>query len=257
MKTVQPKITLVGAGPGDIELITVKGLEAVKKADVILYDALVNEELLSYAPIAKKIFVGKRKGFKALSQEEINELLVQEALENGNVVRLKGGDSFVFGRGYEELLHAAAFGVETEVVPGISSSIAVPGLAGIPVTHRGVSNGFFVITASLSDGSLNPDLAFAAQTNATVVILMGRSKLAEITELFNSYGKGETSLAIISNGSLPNQQLVTGKVNEIANRISADVAPAPAIILIGDVVDIYHEKQQLSNEALFAEAAWI
>ncbi|NDF61314.1 MAG: uroporphyrinogen-III C-methyltransferase, partial [Crocinitomicaceae bacterium] len=123
-KHTTPKVTLVGAGPGDLELITVKGLNAIKKADVILYDALVNEELLDYAPIAKKVFVGKRKGFKAYSQQEINLLLVKNAFSHKNVVRLKGGDSFVFGRGYEELEYIESFGIETSVIPGISSSIA-------------------------------------------------------------------------------------------------------------------------------------
>lgn len=251
----QAKITLVGAGPGDIGLITVSGLEAVKKATVILYDALVNEELLTYAPIAKKIFVGKRLGFKAFSQEEINELLVKEAKENGHVVRLKGGDSFVFGRGYEEILYAESQGVSTTVIPGISSSISVPGLAGIPVTHRGASNGFFVITASLADGSLNPDLAKAATTNATVVILMGRSKLAQIAEVFTQQGKSDQAIAIISNGSLPNQQIVAGKVKDIVSKVTEQTAPAPAVIVVGEVVNTYLKRQgNLENvlEAILA-----
>jgi uroporphyrin-III C-methyltransferase len=240
MKTqhTTPKITLVGAGPGDLELITVKGLNAIKKAEVILYDALVNEELLDYAPIAKKIFVGKRKGYKAYSQQEINLLLVKYAFSHGNVVRLKGGDSFVFGRGFEEIQYAESFGIETSVVPGISSSIAVPALSGIPVTHRGTSTSFTVISASLSNGELNPDVNFAAQSNGTTVILMGLSKLEEILSIYKRAGKYDTGVAIISNGSLPNQQILRGSVATIRYQFEENPIPSPAIIVVGEVVNL-------------------
>lgn len=232
----QPKIALVGAGPGDPDLLTIKGQKAIQQADVILYDALVNEIILDLAPTAKKIFVGKRRGVKAYSQDQINRLIVQEAIANGNVVRLKGGDSFVFGRGYEELEYAHLFGIPVEVVPGISSSISVPALAGIPVTHRGASNGFYVLTAVLSDGSLNPEIKQAAQTNATIVILMGLNKLAEIAAIFSDSGKKTESVAVISNGSLPNQRTVIGTIGNIASRAAHEGIPAPAVIVIGEVV---------------------
>jgi uroporphyrin-III C-methyltransferase len=232
----QPKIALVGAGPGDPDLLTIKGQKAIQQADVILYDALVNEIILDLAPTAKKIFVGKRRGVKAFSQDQINRLMVQEAIENGNVVRLKGGDSFVFGRGYEELEFAHLFGIPVEVVPGISSSISVPALAGIPVTHRGASNGFYVLTAVLSDGSLNPEIKQAAQTNATIVILMGLNKLSEIATIFSDSGKKTESIAVISNGSLPNQQTVIGNMGNIVNRAAQEGIPAPAVIVVGEVV---------------------
>ena len=237
-KHTTPKVTLVGAGPGDLELITVKGLNAIKKADVILYDALVNEELLDYAPIAKKVFVGKRKGFKAYSQQEINLLLVKYAFSHKNVVRLKGGDSFVFGRGYEELEYIESFGIETSVIPGISSSIAVPALAGIPVTHRGTSTSFTVISASLSNGELNPDIKHAANKNGTVVILMGLTKLAEIVSIYKRAGKFETGIAIISNGSLPNEQIVRGNISTILYNYEENPVPSPAIIVVGEVVNL-------------------
>lgn len=232
----QPKIALVGAGPGDPDLLTIKGQKAIQQADVILYDALVNEIILDLAPTAKKIFVGKRRGVKAFSQDQINRLIVQEAIANGNLVRLKGGDSFVFGRGYEELEYAHLFGIPVEVVPGISSSISVPALAGIPVTHRGASNGFYVLTAVLSDGSLNPEIKQAAQTNATIVILMGLNKLAEIATIFSDSGKKTESVAVISNGSLPNQRTVIGTIGNIASRAAHEGIPAPAVIVIGEVV---------------------
>lgn len=232
----QPKIALVGAGPGDPDLLTIKGQKALQQADVILYDALVNEIILDLASNAKKIFVGKRRGVKAYTQNQINRLIVQEAIENGNVVRLKGGDSFVFGRGYEELEYAHLFGIPVEVVPGISSSISVPALAGIPVTHRGASNGFYVLTAVLSDGSLNPEIKQAAQTNATIVILMGLNKLAEIAAIFSEAGKKTEGTAVISNGSLPNQRTVIGNISNIVYRTEYESIPAPAVIVIGEVV---------------------
>ncbi|MES2555187.1 MAG: uroporphyrinogen-III C-methyltransferase [Bacteroidota bacterium] len=232
----QPNIILVGAGPGDPDLLTIKGQKALQQADVILYDALVNEVILDLAPAAKKIFVGKRRGVKVFSQDQINRLIVQEAIENGNVVRLKGGDSFVFGRGYEELEFAHLFGIPVQVVPGISSSISVPALAGIPVTHRGSSNGFYVLTAVLSDGSLNPEIKQAAQTNATIVILMGLNKLSEIAAIFSEAGKKTEAAAVISNGSLHNQRTVVGNIGNIVYRTESERIPAPAVIVIGEVV---------------------
>lgn len=233
----KPKITLVGAGPGDLELITVKGLNAIKKADVILYDALVNETLLDFAPIAKKIFVGKRRGYKAFEQEEINQLLVDSALEFGHAVRLKGGDSFVFGRGMEEIEFAQTAGIETAVVPGISSSISVPALAGIPVTHRGESNGFFVISATLANGFLNPELKIAVRSTATVVILMGLNKIEEIAALFTVSGKEDVPAAIILNGSLPTEQTLLGKVSELVDLYRKTETKGPGVIVIGEVVN--------------------
>lgn len=236
IKDIEPKITLVGAGPGDIELITLKGVNALKSADVILYDALVNEELLELAPDAIKLFVGKRRGSKAYSQEEINQLIVEHAFLYGHVVRLKGGDPFVFGRGYEEILHAEAFNIPTYVVPGISSSISVPALAGIPVTHRGVSNSFFVLTGTLTDGSLNPEIEIAAQSSATVVILMGLGKLKEITEVYSKFGKSKEAVAIVSNGSLSNQISIVGTIDSIVEY--AENIPTPGVIVVGPVVEV-------------------
>jgi uroporphyrin-III C-methyltransferase len=245
-----PKITLVGAGPGDLELITLKGLKAIRQADVILFDALVNEELLKEAPNAHHIFVGKRKGFKAYSQDEINKLIIDSAYLYGNVVRLKGGDSFVFGRGYEEIQYAEVFDIPCEVIPGISSSISVPALAGIPVTHRGVSNSFYVITGTLSDGSLNPEINNAALSSGTVVVLMGLSKLEEITEVYKANGKSNQSIAVISNGSLPNEKTVTGKISTIVKTVNDEGIKAPAIILIGDVVDLQKKYDIILKEVL-------
>jgi uroporphyrin-III C-methyltransferase len=172
-------------------------------------------------------------------------LLVKYAFSHKNVVRLKGGDSYVFGRGFEELQYVESFGVQTEVIPGISSSIAVPALAGIPVTHRGTSTSFTVISASLSSGELNPDIKFAAQTNGTVVILMGLTKLEEIVSIYKRAGKFETGIAIISNGSLQNEEIVKGSVSNILFKYEENPVPAPAIIVVGEVVNLSVLKEKV------------
>lgn len=252
MNTVikEPKITLVGAGPGDPELLTLKGLKAIRNADIILYDALVSELLLEEAPNAKKIFVGKRRGYKALTQKEINSLIVDSALKYGHVVRLKGGDSFVFGRGFEEIQFTQLFGIPVEVIPGVSSSIAAPALAGIPVTHRGVSNHFSVVTATLSDGSLNPEIEKLAILNGTIVILMGLNKLDEIASLYTKAGKQKTPFAVISNGSLPEQQTVVGTAESISKQVNISKVTAPATIVIGEVVKLAYNQNPTKNVTL-------
>ncbi len=237
-----PKFTLVGAGPGDIDLITVKGVDTIATADVILYDALVNPELLKYAPVdALKIYVGKRNSNHTYTQDQINTLIVDFAYSHGHVVRLKGGDSFVFGRGYEELAHAESFNIETAIVPGISSSIAVPELQGIPVTNRGTSESFWVITGTTSSGKLSSDIKLAAQSTATIVILMGLNKLSEIVEVFQKEGKQNTAVAIIQNGSMPNEKIALGTIDTIIDITKEEKVAAPAIIVIGDVVKLHKD----------------
>jgi len=233
----EPKLTLVGAGPGDPELISIKGAKALAQADVVLYDALTHPDLLNYAPKnAQKIFVGKRAGQHSFSQEEINSLIVEHALNFGHVVRLKGGDPFVFGRGQEEIEYAENFNIATSVIPGISSCIGVPGLNNIPVTRRHESESFWVITGTTKDGRLSKDLAIAAQTTATIVILMGMRKLNRIAAVFKEIGKEETPIAIIQNGSLPEEKVVTGTINTIEKLVVESEVGAPAIIVIGEVV---------------------
>jgi uroporphyrin-III C-methyltransferase len=180
-----PKLTLVGAGPGDAELITLKGIRAIQSADVVMYDALANDSLLDYAPKhALLLYVGKRKGDHYLKQSEINELIVSYATRYGHVVRLKGGDPFVFGRGYEEVEYAQQHNIETDIVPGVSSAVSVPAAQGIPITHRDIAQSFWVVTGHTQDNKLPADIHLAAQSSATVVILMGMSKLAEIVSIF-------------------------------------------------------------------------
>ena len=233
----KPKLTLVGAGPGAADLITLRGLNALKAADVVLYDALVSEALLEYIPSGVlKISVGKRAGAHSFKQEDINDLIVESAFMHGHVVRLKGGDPFIFGRGYEEMEYAASFGIETEVIPGISSALAVPASLQIPLTSRKVSESFWVVTGTIQSGEISNDVALAAQSSATIVILMGLNKLEEIMALFQHYGKHETPVAIIQNGTMPNEKSVLGKVSTIAKLVAQEGMSSPAIIVVGEVV---------------------
>ncbi len=249
---ITPKITLVGAGPGDIELITLKGINALKTADVVLFDALVNNEILDYTPKNTiKIYVGKRNSKHAYSQDQINQLLVEMALKYGHVVRLKGGDSFVFGRGQEELNYANAFNIQTLVVPGISSSISVPALAGIPVTHRGASESFWVITGTTKYNQLSQDILLAAKTNATVVILMGLGKLKEIAEVFTKEGKEDSAIALIQDGSLPTQKVALGTIETIVDIAQEKNIKAPAVIVIGEVVKQHQNFESILSNYQF------
>jgi uroporphyrin-III C-methyltransferase len=239
MKTTNniPQLTVVGAGPGDVDLITVKAINALADADIVLYDALVNTELFKYIPHGvKKIYVGKRNSKHSYPQEQINALIVDLAFTHGHVVRLKGGDPFVFGRGAEEIAFAELFNIETAYVPGISSSIAVAGLQGIPVTQRGISESFWVITGTTKDNQLSADVKLAAQSTATVVILMGLNKIAEIVSTFKQKGKAETAVAVIQNGSLPTENIALGTIETIEQIVSDEKIGAPAIIVIGEVV---------------------
>ncbi|TPG67138.1 uroporphyrinogen-III C-methyltransferase [Hymenobacter nivis] len=233
-----PRLTVVGAGPGDPELLTLKGARVLAAADVVLYDALANDDLLTHArPGVPRLFVGKRRGAMAYTQLGINELIVQQAFKHGHVVRLKGGDPFVFGRGREEMLYAEAHGLATEYVPGISSAVAAAGSMGIPATHRGLSEGFRVLTATTADEQLSGALLEAAQSpRTTTVILMGMGRLAEIMALFGRYGGADVPAAVVQNGTLPTARAVTGTVATIAERARRAGLGAPAVIVLGEVV---------------------
>jgi len=246
----KPKVTLVGAGPGDPELITLKAVKAIQKADVILYDALVNTDLLDYAPNAIKLFVGKRVGYQKYTQEEINELIVQHAFNYGHVVRLKGGDPFIFGRGSEEINYIDNFGISVSVVTGISSASAVPASIGVPLTHRGVSESFWVITGTTSKRKLSKDVHLAAQSTATVVILMGVSKLNEIVTVFERERGRFEPIALIQNGTTKHEKVAVGTINTIEEVARAKQIAAPAIIIIGEVVTQSAKLKRFYEEVL-------
>lgn len=246
---METKVTLVGAGPGDPELLTLKAIKAIKNADAILYDALVNRSVLKHAnPSAQLMCVGKRAGKHSYTQKEINKLIIDHAFNYGSVVRLKGGDPFIFGRGYEELQYVESFGIPVDIVPGISSSTAVPAYQKIPVTHRGASQSFWVLTATNKYGELSDDIQLAAQTNSTVVVLMGVGKLKEIVKLYKDRNKQNVPVGIIQNGTLKSEKSVYGTINNIEQLSAKENIKAPAIIVIGEVVAL---KQEIfTNELL-------
>lgn len=237
MQASAKKVWIVGAGPGDPELITIKGLRAIQQADVILYDALVSSLLLdNAATTCKKIYVGKRKGQKEFSQEEINGLIVFYAERYNSVVRLKGGDPNVFGRGHEEIEYVLRFGIAIEFVPGISSAIAAPSAAFIPLTKRGVNESFWVVTATTSSGAMSGDIALAARSTATVVILMGVSQLQHIAFLFKNLRSPDEPVAVIQDATLPGQRIAIGTATDIYDRVQEVGIGSPAVIVIGKVV---------------------
>ena len=233
-------LCLVGAGPGDPELITLKAIKAIKNADVVLYDALANDALLEYASTnAVKLFVGKRYGCHPLSQAEINSLIIEYVFSHGRVVRLKGGDPFVFGRAMEEIEAARNAGIPVEVIPGISSALAVPASQMIPLTCRGVNESFWVTTGTTQSGEISADIKLAAQSSATVIILMAMSKLETIMEIFAEHGKSETPVAIIQDGTTEKEKMVIGKVKDIYYRAQYAAITNPAIIMVGEVVNLH------------------
>jgi len=235
-KHIDAKVTLVGAGPGDPDLMTLAGVKALQEASVVLFDALVNKEILKHAPQAKKIFVGKRLGYKRYKQEEISYLLLINAIEHGKVVRLKGGDSFIFGRGAEEVEYVEAFGIETKVIPGISSSTSASTAVGISLTERSLAQGFWVLTGTKVYSQFTHDIHLAAQSNSTVVILMGMSKLDKITEAFIEEGKEDLPIAIIQNAHCKDQKHVMSTVSSIQSEVKKNNIKNPAVIVLGEVV---------------------
>lgn len=254
-------LQLVGAGPGDPELITLKAVQAIAKADVILYDALANESLLQHArPGAITKFVGKRYGCHALSQQDINHLIIEYAAVHQRIVRLKGGDPFVFGRALEEIEAARANGIEVEVIPGISSAISVPASQMIPLTARGINESFWVTTGTTQSGRISEDIRLAAQSSATIVILMAMSKLEEIMDIFAGYGKSETPVAIIQDGTTPKAKMAIGAVRDIYFKAQYAGLSNPAIIVVGEVVKLHLalvkeiailQKDQLTNTSKY------
>ncbi|MCY0859084.1 MAG: uroporphyrinogen-III C-methyltransferase [Sulfolobaceae archaeon] len=228
------KVYIVGAGPGDPELITVKGLKILQKADVVVYDRLVSKELLNNCKDgAELVYVGKELGQASL-QEEINKLLVNKAKEGKIVVRLKGGDPYVFGRGEEECKYVIENGLECEVVPGISSATGVPIYAGIPVTTRWASSGFTVITGTRADDKLIDEDYIPKK--GTIVILMGLHIISELKQILLKKRGPEEPVAIIENGTLPSQRVVTGRLKDIDLLVKENDIKSPAVIVVGEVV---------------------
>ena len=245
------KVYLVGAGPGDPELMTVRGLRCLQRADVVVYDRLVNPALLDEAPArAERVFVGKAPGAHSCAQEEIHAILLRHARAGRTVVRLKGGDPFVFGRGGEVALACVEAGVDWEVVPGVTSATSVPALAGIPLTHRAVSGAFAVVTGHCMAGD-RLDWEALARID-TLVVLMGVSRLPLITAHLLRHGRApETPVAVLEKGTLPDERVLVGTLGGIAEETARANLGAPAILLVGEVVRL---REALAPAALLAAA---
>lgn len=237
------KVILVGSGPGGLGLMTLRAQEAVEGADVILYDQLPGDEVLATLPAsAEQIDCGKHGGDHTLEQDEIEALMVEKALEGKNVVRLKGGDPFLFGRGGEEMETLRAHGIAVEVVPGISSAIAVPESVGIPVTHRKFASQVTIITGheDPTKGESALDWQFLGRTRGTIVVLMGVKNLGKIAEALIGNGRDPaTPVAVIERGMRPDQRVTVGPLTEIAAIARAQGVRPPAVIVIGEVVGLY------------------
>jgi len=251
------KVYLVGAGPGDPGLITVKGMQALQKAQVVVYDRLVDPSLLKAVPAnAERVFVGKERGRQELSQEGINQLLVDRAVQGLTVVRLKGGDPFVFGRGGEEAAELARHSVPFEVVPGVTSAIAGPAYAGIPLTHRGVATTFTVVSGSEDPAKPESSVPWdvLAKNGGTLVVLMGWASLENILETLSRQGLPKTTpVALVQWGTWNSQKTVTGDLSSVMERgKEAGLAP-PVVAVIGDVVNLRNELAWFDQRPLFGK----
>lgn len=254
------KVYIIGAGPGDAGLITLKAVECLRLADVVVYDNLVNEELLKYAPAnARFIYAGKKGGDHTLSQDKINELLSKEALDGNTVARLKGGDPFIFGRGGEEAEALIERGVPFEVIPGVTSAIAVPAYAGIPLTHRGLTSTVAFITGHEDPTKDKSDIDWQALVGiGTLVFLMGVKNLGLITEALISRGRlPDTPAALIHRGTTSRQQVITGTLSTIVDRSQANHFKPPAILVVGQVVDLRDTLRWFDTKPLFGKGVVI
>ncbi|OEH69288.1 MAG: uroporphyrinogen-III C-methyltransferase [Psychrobacter sp. B29-1] len=241
--TKRGTVHLIGAGSGDPELLTLKAWRVMQRAEVVLYDSLVSEDILDMcASTAEKIFVGKRRANHALPQESINELLVKHALAGKMVVRLKGGDPFIFGRGGEELQEVVRHGIHFESIPGITAASAAASRTGIPLTHRDHAQSVKFVTACKKNGAPNNDYSELMDSSQTVVFYMGLHRLHEMTQGLIAGGRdSETPFAIISHASMPTQQVLIGTLSDIADQQAEAKLPTPALLIMGDVVTLYHE----------------
>jgi len=233
------KVYLTGAGPGDIELLTLKAYKVIKEADVIIYDRLANPEILKMAKDGCEFaYVGKEDGRHTLPQEEINEVIYQKTLKHKIVVRLKGGDPFVFGRGGEEAIYLKERDIKFEIIPGITSAISVPAYAGIPVTHRGIAVSFRVITGHESSNKEISQINWDTLKNDdTIVFLMGLHNLKKISSKLIEVGKDkDCPCAVISKGTTKDQQVIVATLEDIVEK--AKMLPTPAIIIVGEVVKL-------------------
>ena len=246
-------VSLVGAGPGAPDLLTRRAVERLRNADVVLYDALVDRDVLELAPSAQRVYVGKRAGRPAIRQDTINRLMIREARRGRSVVRLKGGDPFVFGRGGEEALALAGAGVPFEVVPGVSSAIAAPGVAGIPVTHRGVSAGFVVVSGH-AEPAYRPVLESLAPQSCTVVVMMGLGGIQPLAALLIARGwQPTTPAAVVFGASTASEAVWTVTLGQLERGLDLRDDTLPGTVVIGEVVRL--RAALAPDRTVWAEAA--
>lgn len=237
------RVYLVGAGPGAPDLLTLRALRLLQAADAVVYDNLISPEVLAFLPPhAQRIYAGKRRNEHTLRQEQINALLVSLAREGKQVVRLKGGDPFIFGRGGEEMQQLAASGVPFEVVPGVTAACGVSSYAGIALTHRDHAQSCLFVTGHLKDGTSDLDWPSLVHKNQTVVIYMGLNALPEIARQLVAHGaQPDLPVAVVQDGSLPSQVVVTGTLNDIAQRVAQAQLRSPCLTIVGSVVRLHDE----------------
>jgi uroporphyrin-III C-methyltransferase/precorrin-2 dehydrogenase/sirohydrochlorin ferrochelatase len=247
-------VALVGAGPGDPDLLTLRALRTLQDADVVLHDALIDERMLDYVRRdARRIDVGKRKGRHSHSQDTINQLLLDEARKGNRVVRLKGGDPFIFGRGGEEMAYLRARGIEVEVVPGITAAAGAAAAAGIPLTHRGLASAVTFITGHGQASSPDLDWAALATGGQTLVLYMGVSTIREVSEKLITHGMAPSMpVAVIENATLPHQRILRSRLDQLAETCAVENVRAPALILIGEVVGLAHVDEATEYPSLAA-----
>lgn len=235
-------VYLVGAGPGDPDLITLKAVKILQKADVVVYDRLANKEILNYAKNAELIYVGKKAGEHYKTQDEINQILIEQAKKHVKVVRLKGGDPFVFGRGGEEMLALHAENIPVKMIPGITSAIGVPTAVGLPVTHRGVATSLTIVTGHEDPTKAEKQVKWDFKAD-TIIILMGVGQLEDNTREIMKYKDPYTPVCVIENGTMDNQRIITGTLKDITKK---DFNP-PALVIVGKVVDVYLNRRKESE----------
>ncbi|WP_430817396.1 uroporphyrinogen-III C-methyltransferase [Carboxylicivirga sp. RSCT41] len=253
------KVWLVGAGPGDADLISVKALKLLQKADVVLYDYLVNTELLDYCSAnCERLYVGKKKDKHTYPQEELNQLLVKYANKGKTIVRLKGGDPFVFGRGVEEIVTLINHGIDYEVVPGITSGVAVPAYMGIPVTARHVASSVTFVTGHPAKGKSSVDWQALAKASDTLVVYMGVSNAGRIANALISGGKNEdTPVALIRWGTYPQQEMLTATLSTIKRAMEDKGFSPPALMVIGEVVSFSKQLKPIIQSVKHQELAYV
>jgi len=237
------RVYLVGAGPGDPELLTLRAVRLLQQAQVVVYDHLVSSAVLEFvSPKAQRIYAGKRRNEHTLRQEEINTLLISLATQGKQVVRLKGGDPFIFGRGGEELQALAARGIDFEVVPGVTAASGVASYAGIPLTHRDYAQSCIFVTGHLKNGTADLDWPSLVRLNQTVVIYMGLGGLPEICRQMMAHGAAPNlPIAVVQDGSIASQKVVTGTLTDMPDRVARAGLKSPCLTIIGNVVKLHDE----------------